>query len=146
MDQRVAGVEEVEACASRDLDVHENNPNAVVVAAVVVPGTKKFTSVTLLLTAVNRRCGLNTWKSLGNPNRIGDTVPALALTRKPVPVAEDRAARRRRVEEVRLKRVGVRARIRDAIPVDLTAQTAERPVGPDHGGRRQHCETRRASR
>src|SRR5882757_3666954 len=61
------------------------SPKALVVAAVVVPGTKKLTSVVLLFTAVKSFCGLKVWKSFGNPNRGGVAGPALALTRKPVP-------------------------------------------------------------
>src|SRR4051794_17482361 len=60
-------------------------PKALVVAGVVVPGTKKFTSVILLLTAVNNRGSLKVWKSFGNPNRMGLPEAALELTRKPEP-------------------------------------------------------------
>ena len=60
-------------------------PKAEVVAGVVVPGRKKDTSVTLLLTAVNSLWALNAWKSFAKPNRAGVASPALALTRKPVP-------------------------------------------------------------
>ena len=64
-----------------------------VVAAVFVPGTKKFTSVMGLLTAVNSFCGLKAWKSFGKPNSGGVAPPAFALTRKPVPGVENTAPR-----------------------------------------------------
>src|SRR5262245_11017535 len=63
-------------------------PNALVVAGVVVPGTKKVTSVIALFTAVNTRCGLNAAKSFGKPNSGGVAPPAFALTRNPVPGVE----------------------------------------------------------
>ena len=67
-------------------------PNADVTAGVAVPGMKKVTSVTLLPSGVNRRCGLNGAKVPGYvalmlPKSIGAT-PAFAVTWKPVPGVE----------------------------------------------------------
>src|SRR4051812_15398227 len=72
-------------------------PNAFTVAAVVVPGTKKLTSVMLLPSAVNSRCVLNGAKSCGYvgsmlPKSVG-AMPALALTWNPVPGVENTTPR-----------------------------------------------------
>jgi len=57
-------------------------PNALVVAGVDVPGTKKLMSAMLLFTGAKSLFGLKTCRSLGKPNRVE---PVLLLTRKPVP-------------------------------------------------------------
>src|SRR5215216_3946252 len=65
-------------------------PNPLTVAGVVVPGTKKLTSTTLLPSAVNSRCGekaanVAVYEKSMLPNSIGVAVPVFALTWRPVP-------------------------------------------------------------
>src|SRR5438552_19190405 len=72
-------------------------PKADVNAGVVVPGRKKLTSVMVLPSAVNKRCGLKVAKvleyvALMLSNSIGAT-PAFALTSKPLPGVENTTPR-----------------------------------------------------
>ena len=73
-------------------------PNPRTTAAVVVPGTKKFTSTTFDPSAVKRRWGLNGANVLGYdasmlPNSIGVPLAAVALTWNPVPGVENTTPR-----------------------------------------------------
>ena len=62
----------------------KTTPNALVVAGVAVPGTKKCTSVTGEPTGEKSFCGEKVWKA-GLPKRTGVAPPLFALTVNPVP-------------------------------------------------------------
>ena len=148
VEELVGGVEElavrVEPASSTSTNMR---PNAVVVAAVVVPGTKNVTSVVVLLTAVKSRLraeGLEVAREAEQRRRRLARVRADEKARPRR--AEDDAARRVDVEEVGRERIRVGLRGGNAVPVDLAPEAAERAVraGRPYRRRRQHG-MRRAS-